>query len=79
MKSESPSAAVPVPPNRLADSEHPVDCIQNIRSIIALLSMINLEDDAVPDGAKSGHFYLLLLVSDALGYVERLLEQEAQS
>ena len=75
MTSETPSSAISIPPNRLADSEHPIDCIQNIRGVIALLSMINLEDDAVPDGARSGHFHLLWLVSDALEYVERQLKQ----
>ena len=82
MKSQpqSPSAVIPAPPNRLVDAESPAGCLSNVRDILALLSMIPLESAAVPDGAKTGHFYLLWTAQDALSYVERLLEeQEAQS
>ncbi|HRF45910.1 MAG TPA: hypothetical protein PLD30_17045 [Candidatus Competibacteraceae bacterium] len=72
------SRPLSLPLNRMVD-DNPLDCIRNVQGILALLSMINLEDDAVPDGAQNGHFYLLLMVKDTLQHVERLLEQEAQS
>ena len=78
-QSPSPSAVIPAPPNRLVDAESPIDCLHNVQGILALLSMIHLDDEAMPQGAQTGHFYLLWTVQDALSYVEHLLEQEQEA
>lgn len=64
-----------LPPNPLA-AAHPVDAIDNVRDVLALLSALNIGSDLINARACSGYWFVLQAADQSLAHVEALLEQE---
>ena len=71
--------AEPTPPvNVLVSFENPIGILRNCRAALALLSTLNLEEDAMPSGSDMGHWLILQSVMQALQHAEKLLMTEAR-
>lgn len=71
--------AEPTPPlDLLASFESPIGILRNCRSVLALLSTLNLEEDAIPSGSGMGHWLILQSVTNAFQHAEKLLMAEAR-
>jgi len=82
MTNASPRAAKPVPreipePRNLLADANPIDCLHNVDGVLALLLMVNFENDVVPIRSSSGHQLLMMMARDALRHAERLLVSES--
>lgn len=69
----------PTPPvDVLVSFENPIGILRNCRSALALLSMLNLEENPMPSGSGMGHWLILQSVTQSLKHAEQLLMAEAR-
>lgn len=74
-KVRNTSPAEPTPPvNILAGFESPVGIIRNVRAVLALLSVISLDEEGfMPSGFNMGYWLILQSITNALHHAEKLL------
>lgn len=68
----------PTPPvDVLVAFEDPIGVIRNVRSVLALLSAIRLDEDgSMPTGSNMGYWLILQSITNALQHAEGLLRAE---